>query len=102
MSSSNSGRHALLRALQELWFETSHRLPLRLRCKRYAVEPMENRTPLSAVTPESCTSMSLAFSALAAFVCCKWRFQLIHMFSLRSSIGNAMRYKMDSMKLRSR
>ncbi len=55
MSSSNSGRHALLRAMRELCFERSLRLPRRLRRRGYAVEPLELRTLLSAVTPDSFT-----------------------------------------------
>ena len=55
MSSSNSGRHALLRAMLELCFERSLRLPRRLRRRGYAVEPLELRTLLSAVTPDSFT-----------------------------------------------
>ena len=55
MSSSNSGRHALLRAMRELCFERSLRISRRLRRRGYAVEPLELRTLLSTVTPDSFT-----------------------------------------------
>ena len=55
MSSSNSGRHALLRAMQELCFKRSLRVSRRLRRRGYVVEPLEIRTLLSAVTPDSFT-----------------------------------------------